>query len=56
MRFGMNLLMWTDTVTDEVLPLLDQLKEIGYDAVEIPGKLYGGLIHAANQGNILITA
>jgi D-psicose/D-tagatose/L-ribulose 3-epimerase len=36
MRFGMNLLMWTDTVNDQTLPLLDQLKEIGYDAVEIP--------------------
>ncbi|MEE8452295.1 MAG: sugar phosphate isomerase/epimerase [Thermoguttaceae bacterium] len=36
MRFGMNLLMWTDVVNDQMLPLLDQLKEIGYDAVEIP--------------------
>ena len=36
MRFGMNLLMWTDTLTTEMLPLLDQLKQIGYDAVEIP--------------------
>ncbi len=36
MRFGMNLLMWTDTLTDEMLPLLDQLKEIGYDAIEVP--------------------
>lgn len=36
MRYGMNLLMWTDTLTDEMLPLLDQLKQIGYDAVEIP--------------------
>ena len=36
MRFGMNLLMWTDTLTDEMLPLLDQMKEIGFDAVEIP--------------------
>ena len=36
MRFGMNLLMWTDTLTDEMLPLLDALKEMGYDAVEIP--------------------
>ena len=36
MRFGMNLLMWTDTLNDEMLPLLDELKEIGYDAVEIP--------------------
>ena len=36
MRFGMNLLMWTDTLSDEMLPLLDEMKEIGYDAVEIP--------------------
>ncbi|NQU25826.1 MAG: sugar phosphate isomerase/epimerase [Candidatus Nealsonbacteria bacterium] len=36
MRFGMNLLMWTDTLTDDVLPLVDQLKGIGFDAVEIP--------------------
>ncbi|HYW80284.1 MAG TPA: sugar phosphate isomerase/epimerase, partial [Thermoguttaceae bacterium] len=36
MRFGMNLLMWTDTLNDQMLPLLDQLKEIGYDAAEIP--------------------
>ncbi|MBN2477516.1 MAG: sugar phosphate isomerase/epimerase [Pirellulales bacterium] len=36
MRFGMNLLMWTDTLTDEMLPLLDQMKEIGFDTVEIP--------------------
>lgn len=36
MRYGMNLLMWTDTLTDQMLPLLDQLQQIGYDAVEIP--------------------
>jgi len=36
MRFGMNLLMWTDTLTAEMLPLLDQMQEIGFDAVEIP--------------------
>ncbi len=36
MRFGMNLLMWTDTLTDDDLPLVDQLKAIGFDAVEIP--------------------
>ncbi len=36
MRYGMNLLMWTDTLSDEMLPLLDQLKQIGYDNVEIP--------------------
>ncbi len=36
MRFGMNLLMWTDVLTDDKLPLLDGLKEIGFDAVEVP--------------------
>jgi len=32
----MNLLMWTDTLSDQMLPLLDEMKEIGFDAVEIP--------------------
>jgi len=36
MRFGMNLLMWTDTLTDEMLPLLEEMQEIGFDTVEIP--------------------
>ena len=36
MRFGMNLLMWTDTLSDEMLPLLDELKQIGFDVVELP--------------------
>ena len=36
MRFGMNLLMWTDTLSDQMLPLLEEMQEIGFDAVEIP--------------------
>lgn len=36
MRFGMNLLLWTDTLSDNMLPLLDELKQIGFDTVEIP--------------------
>ncbi|MCS7239401.1 MAG: sugar phosphate isomerase/epimerase [Thermoguttaceae bacterium] len=36
MRFGLNLLLWTDTLTDQMLPLLEDLREIGFDAVEIP--------------------
>lgn len=36
MRFGMNLLLWTDTLSDPMLPLLDEMKEIGFDTVEIP--------------------
>jgi D-psicose/D-tagatose/L-ribulose 3-epimerase len=36
MRYGMNLLLWADTLTDEALPLLDEVKQIGFDAVELP--------------------
>ncbi len=36
MRYGMNLLLWTDTLHDGVLPLLDEVKQLGFDAVEIP--------------------
>lgn len=36
MRFGMNLLLWTDTLKENVLPLVKQLKEIGFDTVELP--------------------
>ncbi|MGQ9574260.1 MAG: sugar phosphate isomerase/epimerase family protein [Thermoguttaceae bacterium] len=36
MRFGMNLLMWTDTLTDQMFPLVAELKQIGYDMVELP--------------------
>ena len=36
MRFGMNLFLWVDTLTDDVLPLLEDIKQMGYDAVEVP--------------------
>lgn len=36
MKTGMNLLLWTGFVTEEHYPLLTQLKETGYDGVEIP--------------------
>ncbi len=36
MRFGMNLFLWIDTLTDDVLPLLENVKQMGFDAVEIP--------------------
>lgn len=32
----MNLLLWTDYVTEALDPILDQLKEIGFDSVEVP--------------------
>ena len=36
MHYGMNLLLWSDTLTNEALPLLEEIKEIGFDAVELP--------------------
>lgn len=36
MRFGMNMLLWFDTLCEEAIPLLDEIREIGFDVVEIP--------------------
>jgi D-psicose/D-tagatose/L-ribulose 3-epimerase len=36
MKTGMNLLLWTDMVSERHDALLDQIKAIGFDAVEIP--------------------
>jgi len=36
MRYGMNLFLWTDSLTDQTRPLLDDIKKMGFDAVEIP--------------------
>ena len=36
MRYGLNLLLWLDSLTDDSLFLLDEIKQLGFDAVEIP--------------------
>jgi D-psicose/D-tagatose/L-ribulose 3-epimerase len=36
MQYGINLLLWADTLSDALLPLLDDIKSIGYDTVELP--------------------
>ncbi|QDV38020.1 sugar phosphate isomerase/epimerase family protein [Tautonia plasticadhaerens] len=36
MKIGMNLLLWADAVTPEHDALLEQLKALGFDGVEIP--------------------
>ncbi|MCC9599852.1 sugar phosphate isomerase/epimerase [Stieleria sp. JC731] len=36
MKYGMNLLLWTGEVTEEMYPVCEQLKEIGFDGVELP--------------------
>jgi D-psicose/D-tagatose/L-ribulose 3-epimerase len=36
MKFGMNLLLWTGHLDESILPVLDRLKSMGYDGVEVP--------------------
>lgn len=36
MKYGMNLLLWTSNVDESIFPLLEQIKEWGYDGVELP--------------------
>lgn len=36
MKFGMNLFLWADDVRDDMLPVMEKLKEIGFDGVELP--------------------
>ena len=36
MKYSMNLLLWTGSLTEEDLPTIEQLKSIGYDGVELP--------------------
>lgn len=36
MKYGMNLLLWSGEVTDELLPVCEQLKDAGFDGVEMP--------------------
>jgi D-psicose/D-tagatose/L-ribulose 3-epimerase len=40
MKIGMNLLLWTGSVTEEHFPLFAKLKEAGFDGVELP--VFGG--------------
>jgi D-psicose/D-tagatose/L-ribulose 3-epimerase len=44
MKVGMNLLLWTTNVTDEHFPLLDKIKQWGFDGAEVP-------IFAADAGH-----
>ncbi|MCA9187263.1 MAG: sugar phosphate isomerase/epimerase [Pirellulaceae bacterium] len=36
MKFGMNLLLWTGDIDESLLPVLESLKAMGYDGVELP--------------------
>ncbi len=36
MKYGMNLLLWSGELHDGMLPVLEQLKKMGFDGVEFP--------------------
>jgi D-psicose/D-tagatose/L-ribulose 3-epimerase len=36
MKTGMNLLLWTDHVSEAQDPIIEQIKALGFDAVEVP--------------------
>ncbi len=36
MKYGMNLLLWGAEVTDAMMPTIEQLRQMGYDGVELP--------------------
>ena len=36
MKFGMNLLLWSGEINDDMMPVLQSLKDMGYDGVEVP--------------------
>ena len=52
MRAGINLLLWTGHVTDQHLPVLELLRGIGYDLVEVP-VMTGRVAHYAALGRRL---
>ncbi len=36
MKYGINLYLWADDMREELLPVLESLKRMGYDGVEVP--------------------
>ena len=35
MKFGMNLLLWTGAMNDDMIPVVASLKEMGYDSNQL---------------------
>jgi D-psicose/D-tagatose/L-ribulose 3-epimerase len=50
MKTGMNLLLWTDHVTEAQDPVVDQIKILGFDAAEVPIFNTSGLAPYARLG------
>lgn len=35
-KYGFNLLLWNSVITEKHFPIMEQLKEMGYDGIELP--------------------
>jgi D-psicose/D-tagatose/L-ribulose 3-epimerase len=53
MKIGMNLLLWTGHVTDELIPTLKAIKATGFDGVEVPVFDPSDASHFSKLGSIL---
>ncbi len=54
MKIGFNMLLWTTHLVEEQFDLLEKIKSVGYDGVEIP--IFGGeekVSHFENIGKVL---
>jgi len=54
MKIGFNMLLWTTNLVEDQFDLLEKIKNVGYDGVEIP--IFGGeekISHFSNIGNAL---
>jgi D-psicose/D-tagatose/L-ribulose 3-epimerase len=61
MKFGVNTFIWSATFTRDNLPLLPQIKEAGFDAVEVPifraeGFAAADIRRGAEQNSLEVTA
>ncbi len=36
MQYGINLLLWADTLSEALFPVVEEIRSLGYDAVELP--------------------
>ena len=53
MKIGINLLLWTGHVTEEYVPILQAIKDTGFDGVEIPVFDATDVTHYAKLGAIM---
>jgi len=52
MKTGFDMLLWTTHVTEEHFPMMEKIKQVGYDGVEIP--VFGGdVAHFEKLGKVI---